>query len=77
MARSRTANGLQGLIAFIGILLGVIPLAGQLIVGEPSGPFRLLFGEPQGVGAYIVPVVVVAVAVLIIAALELWKKQNP
>ncbi|MFF5988878.1 hypothetical protein [Prauserella flavalba] len=77
MAQERTgaANGLQGLTAFAGLMLGVIPLAGWLIAGRHSGPFRLIFGEQQGALGYVVPLLVILGAVVVIAALEAWKKR--
>ncbi|KID31980.1 hypothetical protein [Prauserella rugosa] len=74
MTRSRMLDGAQGLVAFMGILLGVVPLAGWIIAGRHNGPFRLIFGDLQTPAAYVAPIAVIAGAVLIIAALEVAKK---
>lgn len=74
---ARAFDGLQGGVALIGITVGVIPLIQFLLGADQSAVFRWIFGQPVGSMAYVLPAAVIAVAVGVIAALELAKRRAP
>jgi hypothetical protein len=65
----------QGAMAFIGITLGVLPLA-QVLFGRGPGLLRLVLGEDPGVSGHVLPIVVVAMCVAVIAWLESIKRTS-
>ncbi|GAB3476197.1 hypothetical protein [Amycolatopsis cihanbeyliensis] len=73
--QNKAIDGLEGLLALAGITLGAIPFGGWVIAKEHSGPFRWLFGEHTGAMGYVVPLLVLGVAVLLIAVLEGAKRR--
>ncbi len=78
MTGSRTRKQLdawQGGVAFIGITLGLLPLV-QVLFGRGPGLLRLVLGEDPGVYGYVLPIVVVAVCVAVIARLESIKRTS-
>jgi len=62
-------------VALVGITLGVIPLAQRVLGADQSGLFRWIFGQPAGSMTFVIPVVVIAVAVGLVAVLELAKRR--
>ncbi|WP_216215834.1 hypothetical protein [Amycolatopsis aidingensis] len=74
-AHTKAIDGLEGLVGLAGVTLGVIPFGGWVIAKEHSGPFRWLFGEQTGAMGYVAPLVVVAVAALLITVLEAVKRR--
>ncbi|MCK2238845.1 MULTISPECIES: hypothetical protein [unclassified Crossiella] len=75
MAKSVSAiDGVQGVIALVGITLGGVPLVRWFIEGQHSGPFRWLFGEQTGTMGYVAPLLVIGVAIGLIAVLERRKR---
>ncbi|MBP2471304.1 hypothetical protein JOF53_000176 [Crossiella equi] len=76
MAKTKSGvETVQGVLALAGITLGLVPLGFYLFTGRHSGPFRLLFGEPDGTMAYLTPVLVIAVVLLAIGFLERYKSK--
>ncbi len=78
MTGSRTRKQLdawQGGVAFIGITLGLLPLV-QVLFGRGPGLLRLVLGEDPAVYGYVLPIVVVAVCVAVIARLESIKRTS-
>lgn len=73
---SRTIDGLQGLAALVGITLGAIPLVRWVAQGRHGGLFRWLFGDHSGAMGFAAPLMVIAVAIGVIAALEGWKRRR-
>lgn len=57
------------------ITLGVIPLAQRVLGAKQGGLFRWIFGQPAGSMTFVIPVVVTAVAIGVVAALELAKRH--
>ncbi|MCI2420994.1 hypothetical protein MOQ72_26475 [Saccharopolyspora sp. K220] len=68
-------DALQGVVGFIGVTVGVIPLVRWMIQGEHGAVFRWLFGNPTGLLGYLVPLVFLAVVVAAIAGLEMLKRR--
>jgi hypothetical protein len=62
-------------MAFIGITLGLLPLV-QVLFGRGPGLLRLVLGEDPGVSGYVIPVVVIAMCVAVIARLESVKRTS-
>jgi predicted phage tail protein len=54
---------------------GVIPLAQRVLGANQGGLFRWIFGQPAGSMTFVIPAVVMAVAVGLVAALELAKRR--
>ncbi len=73
--KTRSFDGLQGACALIGITFGGIPLIRWTITGEHGALFRWIFGNTSGSMAYVAPLVVIAAAVGVIAALEGLKRR--
>ncbi|MBK1785559.1 hypothetical protein [Prauserella cavernicola] len=73
--RTRALDGVQGVVGFAGVMLGLIPLGGWIIAGTHNGPFRWLFGEQTGPMGYVAPLLVIAVAIVVIGALEKVKRR--
>lgn len=71
----RTLDALQGVVAIVGITVGVIPLVRWTLHGEHGGAFQLLFGSPDAPMAYTIPLLVIAAGVALIALLE-WAKKS-
>ncbi|SHF66865.1 hypothetical protein [Streptoalloteichus hindustanus] len=71
----RTIDGLQGACAIVGITIGVIPLVRWVATDRHGGLFEWVFGARGGVSAYLVPLLLIAVAVGAIAALEKAKPR--
>jgi len=74
MATKRTLDAWQGVTAFIGITAGLLPLV-QVALGRGPGLWRLLIGPVSGPLAYAPPLILLAVAIAVIAWLELLKKR--
>jgi hypothetical protein len=72
--KSRLLDGLQGVSALIGITLGVIPLISWALGGSSGGLLQLILGPLSGAMAYVVPLVVVVLAIGLIAILEAMKR---
>jgi hypothetical protein len=73
--KTRAIDGLQGVCALIGITVGVIPLASWAVGGESGGLLGRISGwSPLGSQAYVLPVAVIAVAIGVIAILEVMKR---
>ncbi|MCP2257623.1 hypothetical protein LX15_001308 [Streptoalloteichus tenebrarius] len=70
-----TFDGLQGLCGLVAVTLGVIPLVRWLISAQHGALFRWVFGEQTGVLGYLLPMLVVAVMIGAIAALEKAKNR--
>lgn len=71
---TKTIDGVQALVAFIGITCGVIPLL-QVLVGFGNGvPWTWLVDDPAGLTAYLGPIGVVVVSVVALGALERRKR---
>lgn len=75
-ARSKSIDGVQGLVALAGITFGAIPLVRWVASGEHGGLFRWLFGEHTGAMGLGAPLIVILVAVGAVAALEVWKRRH-
>jgi len=54
---------------------GVIPLAQRVLGANQGGLFRWIFGQPAGSMTFVIPAAVMAVAVGLVAALELAKRR--
>ncbi len=57
----------------MGITLGVIPLAQRVLGANQGGLLRWIFGQPAGSMTFVIPAVVIAAAVGVVAVLELAK----
>ena len=68
MTRNRIDTS-QGVVALVGITLGLIPLVQKLLTGSTGSLWQLLF-DGEGVLALTAAVVVTVGAVLIVAVLE-------
>ncbi|MCD2189708.1 hypothetical protein [Actinomycetospora soli] len=66
----RTAQASQGVVALVGITLGVVPLAQRLVTGSTGSLRQLLPGGGASTAALVATLVVVIGAVLGIAVLE-------
>jgi len=78
MAGSRTRKQLdawQGAMAFIGITLGLLPLV-QFLFGRGPGLLRLVLGEDPGVYGHLLPIIVIAMCVAVVARLESVKRAS-
>jgi len=65
----------QGVVAFVGITLGVIPLAQKMLTGSTGSLWKLLPGGGQGSLALIAAGVVAVGALLVVAGLERRKRR--
>jgi hypothetical protein len=74
--RTRSIDGLQGAVAFVGITLGAIPIVRWAIQEEHGALFEWLFGVQMGSMGYVAPLAVMVVAIGIIAALEMTKRRT-
>ncbi|QFU89759.1 hypothetical protein [Amycolatopsis sp. YIM 10] len=74
--RARTIEGAQGLVIIVAIPLGIIPLVRWIFSEDHGGLFRWFFGDLSGAMGYAAPIIVLAVAFLIIAILEAVKKRG-
>lgn len=74
MVATRVVDGWQGVIAFVGITLGVIPLV-MALFGGSSGLWTLVLGD-TGPLRWICPLVVLVVGVAALAALERRKRTH-
>lgn len=74
--RTRAIDGLQGIVAFVVITLGVIPMARWAIQEQHGVLFEWLFGAQTGSTGYVAPLAVIVVAIGIIAALEMTKRRT-
>ncbi|WP_158892643.1 hypothetical protein [Amycolatopsis anabasis] len=74
--KNRTIDGAQGVFALIGITVGAIPLVRWMVDGQHGGLFRWLFGTHSGSMGYVLPIVVIVVAIAFIGALEIVKKRR-
>lgn len=72
---TRTVDGMQGLVALIGITLGVIPLVRAAYGGGPGWLLGWLPGMEGGATTYVVPIVIVVVAVAVMGVLERSKRM--
>lgn len=72
---TRALDGLQGVVALVGITLGVIPFVRWVITGELGGLFAWIFGSFAETMGYAAPLIVVAVSVAVIAAFKVMKKR--
>jgi uncharacterized membrane protein YeiB len=73
--RTRSLDVLQGMSALGGITLGLIPLVGLVVGAESGGLLGRIFGwSPSGSLAWVLPVVIIAVAIGVIAILEVMKR---
>jgi hypothetical protein len=79
MAASRDRAGaidaFQGLFAFVGVTLGVIPMVRWAIQEEYGALFEWLFGVQTGSMGYVTPLAVIVAVVGAIAALEMMKRR--
>jgi hypothetical protein len=73
--RTRAIDGVQGLVALVGITLGAIPLVRWIVQDEHGGLFRTLFGTHTGAMGYVAPILVIVAAVAVIALLEIPKRR--
>lgn len=64
----------QGVTAFIGITVGLLPF-GQVLLGGGPGLWRFVVGDAAGPTAYALPLAIVAMAVVAIAWLESRKRR--
>lgn len=74
-SRTRTIDGIQGIVALAGISFGLIPLVRWIFSGEHGGLFRWAFGTPTGTMGYLAPLAVIAVLIGLIALLEVLKRR--
>lgn len=65
----------QGVAAFIGITLGLLPLV-QIFFGRGPGLWRVLLAEEPGAYGYVLPVVVIVLCVAVVARLEAIKRAR-
>ena len=65
----------QGFFCFVGITLGVIPLAQFAIGVRRGGLLRFVLGDDPGAALWITPLVVLAVAATAIFLLERGKSR--
>ncbi len=72
---STTANTGQGVLAFVGITLGAIPLAQLALRGRTGSVWSWLLGDGPGSLSWIGPVAVLGLTVALIAVLELRKRR--
>lgn len=73
--KPRSLDVLQGIVALGGITLGAIPLVGLVLGGGDGGLLGRVFGwSASGSLAWVLPVVVIAVAIGVIAMLEAMKR---
>ncbi|WP_345459618.1 hypothetical protein [Nocardioides marinquilinus] len=70
MAEDKGVDGLQGLAAFVGLTAGVVPLAKVLLGGGPGFWLAWFPGTDSPPGEWLVPAVVVVVAVTVVMVLE-------
>lgn len=68
-SNSKQIDTWQGVVAFVGITLGVLPLL-QLLFGSGPGLLKFAIGEDPGVAGWVVPAGVIAISVAVIAWLE-------
>jgi uncharacterized membrane protein len=73
---SRTIEGVQGVVLLAAIPTGLIPLVTFIASGEHGRVFRWFFGERTGTMGYLLPALVLAVAIVVIGVLEVVKKQR-
>lgn len=72
----RHIDGLQTLVAILGISLGVVPLVRSALSGEPGRLYDWLLGETNRVFEYLAPLAVVVIAVVLIAVLDSSKRPT-
>ena len=73
--RPRAIDGLQGVVAFVGITFGVIPVVRWAIQEQHGALFEWLFGVRTGSMGYVAPLALIVVVIGIIAALEMTKRR--
>ncbi|AXB41842.1 hypothetical protein [Amycolatopsis albispora] len=74
--RGRTIEGAQTLVIIVAIPLGLIPLIRWILSEDHGGLFRWFFGSLSGVLGYAAPIIVLAVAFLLVMLLEAVKKKG-
>lgn len=72
----RSIDTVQGLIVLLVVPLGVIPLAQRLFGAEQGFVFRGIFGDLADPYAWVVPLAVMSLAVLVVALLEHRKGRS-
>ncbi|MFB9317151.1 hypothetical protein [Cryptosporangium minutisporangium] len=72
----KAIDGWQGLCFFLGITLGVIPLIQFALGTRRGGLLRFVFGDDPGAARWIVPLVILAVAIAAITLLERRKART-
>ncbi|MFT3944331.1 MAG: hypothetical protein QM705_11000 [Ancrocorticia sp.] len=73
--KTRGIESAQGLVAFVGITLGVIPLI-QVVLGRRPGLLTLVLSEGPSASHWIAPLVVVLAATVLVFVLELRKNRR-
>ncbi len=73
--KARDIEAIQGIVAFVGITLGVIPLI-QVFFGRRPGLLTLVLPEGPSALHWIAPIVVVLAAIAIVLVLESRKKHR-
>ncbi|MCF7550901.1 hypothetical protein [Pseudonocardia sp. WMMC193] len=71
---SKTINTWQGLMGFVGITAGVIPLIQFWVVGSAGSVWRWLFDGVDGTLGWVGPLTTAFVAVVLITVLERRRK---
>lgn len=69
-------NRIQTIVVTAAVSLGVIPRIQSIFDRRQSGRFRFVFNEPTGNAQWIIPIAVIAIAAVIVTAVEELPKRR-
>ena len=75
MGSRKTIETAQGIVVFVGILLGIIPLIG-LLIGRGPMLWKLVLSAESHTAHIAAPAIALAVSVIIVIVLERAKKSE-
>ncbi|SHN44349.1 hypothetical protein [Cryptosporangium aurantiacum] len=71
----KTVDGWQGLFCFVGVTLGVIPLAQYAFGIRRGGLLRFVLGQDPGAALWIVPLTILGLAITGVLLFERLKPR--